>query len=62
MWWEAEQGMLKSDNLLFADLKYFQVVPTKKFRGFGMAKYLKDHMNVEWENYGKNMKMQVENI
>ena len=25
----------------------FQVIPTKKFRGFGMVKYLKDHMNVE---------------
>ena len=24
-----------------------QVIPTKRFRGFGMVKYLKDHMNVE---------------
>ena len=34
-----------------------QVIPTKKFRGFGMAKYLKDHMNVDWEEAEEN-KMQ----
>ena len=34
-----------------------QVIPTKKFRGFGMAKYLKDHMNVDWEEVDEN-KMQ----
>ena len=34
-----------------------QVIPTKKFRGFGMAKYLKDHMNVDWEEEEEN-KMQ----
>ena len=24
-----------------------QVIPTKKFKGLGMLKYLKDHINVE---------------
>ena len=33
--------------LLLLSLILFQVIPTKKFRGFGMAKFLKDHMNVD---------------
>lgn len=28
-------------------LKFLQVIPTKKFKGFGMTKFLKEHMNVE---------------
>ncbi len=49
MWREIEQGeILKTkDNLARETLPFFQVIPTKKFRGFGMVKYLKDHMNVE---------------
>ena len=35
--------------LSFYNYLIFQVIPDKKFRGFGMAKYLKDHWNVDWE-------------
>ena len=33
----------------FLNFFMLQVIPTKKFRGFGMTKFLKDHMNVDKE-------------
>jgi len=37
----------KNRQMIKCDDKLSKVIPTKKFRGFGMAKFLKDHMNVE---------------
>merc|ERR1712131_536771 len=37
----------KNKQFIKCDEKLSKVIPTKKFRGFGMVKYLKDHMNVE---------------
>jgi len=39
----------KNKQFIKCDEKLSKVIPTKKFRGFGMAKYLKDHMNVDVE-------------
>jgi len=37
----------KNKQMIKCDEKLSKVIPTKKFRGFGMTKFLKDHMNVE---------------
>merc|ERR1719147_65963 len=37
----------KNKRFVRCDVKLSKIIPTKKFRGFGMVKYLKDHMNVE---------------
>merc|ERR1712058_198260 len=37
----------KNKQFIKCDEKLSKVIPTKKFRGFGMVKYLKEHMNVE---------------
>jgi len=50
MWQYIKDNKLqdpKNKQFIKCDEKLSKVVPTKKFRGFGMAKYLKDHMNVE---------------
>ena len=36
----------KNKQMIKCDDKLSKVIPTKKFRGFGMTKFLKDHMNV----------------
>lgn len=50
MWQYIKDNKLqdpKNKQFIKCDEKLSKVIPTKKFRGFGMAKYLKDHMNVE---------------
>jgi len=50
MWQYIKDNKLqdpKNKQFIKCDEKLSKIVPTKKFRGFGMAKYLKDHMNVE---------------
>jgi len=50
MWQYIKENKLqdpKNKQFIKCDEKLSKVIPTKKFRGFGMAKYLKDHMNVE---------------
>jgi len=37
----------KNKQMIKCDEKLSKIVPTKKFRGFGMTKFLKDHMNVD---------------
>jgi len=37
----------KNKQFIKCDEKLSKIVPTKKFRGFGMVKFLKDHMNVD---------------
>jgi len=37
----------KNKSMIKCDEKLSKIIPTKKFRGFGMTKFLKDHMNVE---------------
>merc|ERR1719367_1013547 len=36
----------KNKQFIKCDEKLSKIIPTKKFKGFGMTKYLKDHMNV----------------
>merc|ERR1739845_118607 len=50
MWTYIKENKLqdpKNKQMIQCDEKLSKVIPTKKFRGFGMAKFLKDHMNVE---------------
>jgi len=50
MWAYIKENKLqdpKNKQFIKCDEKLSKVIPTKKFRGFGMVKYLKDHMNVE---------------
>ena len=37
----------KNKQMINCDDKLSKVFPTKKFRGFGMTKFLKDHMGVD---------------
>ena len=53
--------LLEFSQYSFA-VSILQVIPTKKFRGFGMAKYLKDHMNVEWEEAQENKMQKLFNL
>lgn len=49
MWVYIKENNLqdpKNKQMIKCDDKLSKVIPTKKFRGFGMAKFLKDHMNV----------------
>jgi len=49
MWAYIKENNLqdpKNKQMIKCDDKLSKVIPTKKFRGFGMAKFLKDHMNV----------------
>ena len=50
MWAYIKENKLqdpKNKQMIKCDEKLSKIIPTKKFRGFGMTKYLKDHMNVE---------------
>jgi len=50
MWAYIKENQLqdpKNKQMIKCDDKLSKVIPTKKFRGFGMTKFLKDHMNVE---------------
>jgi len=50
MWAYIKENKLqdpKNKQMIKCDEKLEKVIPTKKFRGFGMTKFLKDHMNVE---------------
>jgi len=50
MWAYIKENQLqdpKNKQMIKCDEKLAKIVPVKKFRGFGMAKYLKDHMNVD---------------
>merc|ERR1711862_30230 len=50
MWACIKENQLqdpKNKQMIKCDDKLSEVIPTKKFRGFGMTKFLKDHMNVE---------------
>lgn len=50
MWTYIKENNLqdpKNKQMIKCDEKLSKIVPTKKFRGFGMTKYLKDHMNVD---------------
>merc|ERR1719414_296151 len=49
MWAYIKENQLqdpKNKQMIRCDEKLAKIIPTKKFRGFGMTKYLKDHMNV----------------
>ena len=49
MWAYIKENKLqdpKNKQMIKCDEKLSKIVPTKKFRGFGMTKYLKEHMNV----------------
>ena len=49
MWAYIKENKLqdpKNKQMIKCDDKLAKIVPTKKFRGFGMTKYLKEHMNV----------------
>merc|ERR1712192_284628 len=49
MWAYIKENKLqdpKNKQMIRCDEKLSKIVPTKKFRGFGMTKYLKEHMNV----------------
>merc|ERR1719435_186680 len=49
MWAYIKENKLqdpKNKQMIKCDDKLAKIVPTKKFRVFGMTKYLKDHMNV----------------
>lgn len=49
MWAYIKENNLqdpKNKQMIKCDDKLSKVIPTKKFRGFGMTKFLKDHMNV----------------
>ena len=59
---EAKQGEPMTKFVYQHCSLVFQVIPTKKFRGFGMAKYLKDHMNVEWEESEENKMQKLFNL
>lgn len=48
MWAYIKENNLqdpKNKQMIKVDEKLSKIVPTKKFRGFGMTKFLKDHMN-----------------
>jgi len=50
MWAYIKENKLqdpKNKQFVKCDDKLSKVFPTKKFRGFGMTKFLKDHMNVD---------------
>eukprot|EP00090_Calanus_glacialis_P020040 TRINITY_DN3081_c0_g1_i1.p1 TRINITY_DN3081_c0_g1~~TRINITY_DN3081_c0_g1_i1.p1 ORF type:complete len:278 (-),score=146.64 TRINITY_DN3081_c0_g1_i1:431-1264(-) len=50
MWAYIKENNLqdpKNKQMIKCDEKLSKVIPTKKFRGFGMTKFLKDHMNVD---------------
>jgi len=50
MWAYIKENKLqdpKNKSMIKCDEKLSKIIPTKKFRGFGMTKFLKDHMNVE---------------
>jgi len=50
MWAYIKENKLqdpKNKQMIKCDDKLGKIIPTKKFRGFGMTKYLKDHMNVD---------------
>jgi len=52
MWAYIKENNLqdpKNKQMIKCDEKLSKVIPTKKFRGFGMTKSLKDHMNVDKE-------------
>jgi len=52
MWAYIKENNLqdpKNKQMIKCDDKLSKVIPTKKFRGFGMTKFLKDHMNVDKE-------------
>jgi len=50
MWAYIKENKLqdpKNKQFIVCDEKLSNVFPTKKFRGFGMTKFLKEHMNVD---------------
>ena len=50
MWAYIKENKLqdpKNKQMIKCDEKLAKIIPTKKFRGFGMTKYLSAHMNVE---------------
>ena len=50
MWAYIKENNLqdpKNKQFVKCDDKLSKVFPTKKFRGFGMTKFLKEHMNVD---------------
>merc|ERR1719323_551490 len=50
MWAYIKENKLqdpKNKAMVKCDEKLSKICPTKKFRGFGMTKFLKEHMNVE---------------
>jgi len=52
MWAYIKENQLqdpKNKQMIKCDDKLSKVFPSKKFRGFGMTKFLKDHMNVDKE-------------
>jgi len=52
MWAYIKENQLqdpKNKQMIKCDEKLSKVFPSKKFRGFGMTKFLKDHMNVDKE-------------
>ena len=62
---EAKQGEPRFGYFIFFTsfiCLMLQVIPTKKFRGFGMAKYLKDHMNVDWKEEEDNKMQKLFNL
>jgi len=50
MWAYIKENELqdpKNKQIIICDEKLSKVIPTKKFKGFGMTKFLKEHMNVD---------------
>jgi len=53
MWAYIKENKLqdpKNKQVIICDEKLSRVIPTKKFKGFGMTKYLKEHMNVDQQD------------
>ena len=63
MWAYIKENKLqdpKNKQMIKCDEKLSKIVPTKKFRGFGMTKYLKEHMNVGADCKPKKAKKKVD--
>jgi chromatin remodeling complex protein RSC6 len=53
MWAYIKENKLqdpKNKQVIICDEKLSRVIPTKKFKGFGMTKFLKEHMNVDQQD------------
>lgn len=53
MWAYIKENKLqdpKNKQIIICDEKLSRVIPTKKFKGFGMTKFLKEHMNVDQQD------------